>query len=78
MKFERFKKGNLLRFWIKRQKKSFVLRIVSYTMESPEKWAADEFRSANGQILFIHDQALKKNGRLPKNKRGLNKEATVE
>ncbi len=28
-----------------------------------EKWAADEFRSANGQIEWILDQALKKAGR---------------
>ena len=31
-----------------------------------EKWAADEFRSINGQIVFILDQALKKSGRLKK------------
>ena len=46
--------------------KSFVLRIDSDTMEAIEKWAADEFRSINGQILYLLDQALKKNGRLPK------------
>lgn len=43
--------------------KSFVLRIDSDTMDAIEKWAADEFRSTNGQILFILDQALKKNKR---------------
>lgn len=48
--------------------KSFVLRIDSSTMEAIEKWAADEFRSTNGQILYILDQALKKSGRAPKNK----------
>ena len=48
--------------------KSFVLRIDSQTMEAIEKWAADEFRSANGQIQYILDQALKKAGRLPKKK----------
>ena len=31
-----------------------------------EKWAADEFRSANGQIEWILSEALKKAGRLPK------------
>jgi hypothetical protein len=46
--------------------KSFVLRIDTQTMDAIEKWAADEFRSTNGQILYILDQALKKNGRLPK------------
>jgi len=48
--------------------KSFVLRVDSQTMEAIEKWAADEFRSANGQIQYILDQALKKAGRLPKKK----------
>jgi hypothetical protein len=46
--------------------KSFVLRIDSDTMEAIEKWAADEFRSTNGQILYLLDQALKKSGRMPK------------
>jgi Uncharacterized protein conserved in bacteria len=49
--------------------KSFVLRIDNQTMEAIEKWAADEFRSTNGQILYILDQALKKAGRSPKNKK---------
>ena len=31
-----------------------------------EKWAADEFRSLNGQIEFIVHQAMKKEGRQPK------------
>ena len=47
--------------------KSFVLRIDNKTMEAVEKWAADEFRSVNGQILYLLDQALKKSGRV-KNK----------
>ncbi|MBP7507182.1 MAG: Arc family DNA-binding protein [Prolixibacteraceae bacterium] len=49
--------------------KSFVLRIDSDTMAAIEKWAADEFRSTNGQILYIVDQALKKSGRQPKTKK---------
>jgi len=44
--------------------KNFVLRIDSERMEAVEKWAADEFRSVNGQIVYILDQALKKSGRL--------------
>jgi len=43
--------------------KNFILRIDSESMEAIEKWAADEFRSINGQILYILDQALKKSGR---------------
>jgi len=46
--------------------KSFVLRIDSERMDAIEKWAADEFRSVNGQIVFLLDQALKKNKRLKK------------
>ncbi|MDR2680312.1 MAG: Arc family DNA-binding protein [Tannerella sp.] len=48
--------------------KSFVLRIDNDTMEAIEKWAADEFRSVNGQILYILNRSLKDNGRLPKKK----------
>ncbi|MDD3322590.1 MAG: Arc family DNA-binding protein [Paludibacter sp.] len=48
--------------------KSFVLRIDTDTMNAIEKWAADEFRSTNGQILYILDQALKKNGRISRKK----------
>ena len=46
--------------------KNFVLRIESEAMGAIEKWAADEFRSVNGQILYLLDQALKKNGRYSK------------
>lgn len=46
--------------------KSFILRIDPDVMEAIEKWAADEFRSTNGQIQWILDQALRKNGRLKK------------
>lgn len=44
-------------------KKSFVLRIDPEKLEAVEKWAADEFRSTNGQLEWIIDQALKKAGR---------------
>lgn len=46
-----------------------MLRIDSETMDAIEKWAADEFRSTNGQILYLLDQALKKSGRVPKSKK---------
>jgi len=46
--------------------KNFVLRIDNERMEALEKWAADEFRSVNGQIVYILDQALKKSGRTKK------------
>ena len=46
--------------------KSFVLRIDSETMEALERWAASEFRSTNGQLQYIINEALRKNGRLKK------------
>ena len=47
-------------------KKAFVLRIDERMYEALEKWAADEFRSVNGQIEFLLDGALKSKGRLKK------------
>jgi hypothetical protein len=38
-----------------------------------EKWAADEFRSTNGQIEYILDQALKKAGRWKTNSENIKK-----
>ena len=49
-----------------KENKSFLLRMDSRMMEALEKWADDEFRSINGQILWILEQSLKKNGRLSK------------
>ena len=45
-------------------KKSFVIRIDNDTYKALEKWAADEFRSVNGQIEWILNQKLKESGRL--------------
>ena len=44
--------------------KSFVPRVDTETMNALEKWAADEFRSTNGQLQWIIAEALKKSGRL--------------
>lgn len=49
--------------------KSFVLRVDSETMDAIEKWAADEFRSTNGQLQWIISEALRKSGRLKKKKK---------
>ena len=48
------------------ERKAFVLRIDPVKIAAIEKWAADEFRSTNGQLEWIIDQALKKSGRLKK------------
>lgn len=45
------------------EKKPFVLRIDPEKLKALEKWGADEFRSTNGQIEYILDQALRKAGR---------------
>jgi Uncharacterized protein conserved in bacteria len=47
-------------------KKSFLLRIDEATYTALEKWAADEFRSVNGQLEWIIDKMLRDAGRLPK------------
>ena len=44
--------------------KSFVLRVDAATMDAVEAWAADEFRSTNGQLQWIIAEALRKSGRL--------------
>lgn len=49
-------------------KKNFVLRIDEATYAAIEKWAADEFRSVNGHIEWMLSQALKKAGRMPKDR----------
>ena len=58
----------------KEKTKPFVLRLDSATMAAVEKWAADEFRSTNGQLQWIVNEALRKARRLPKHKNGGNGE----
>ena len=41
-------------------KKSFALRVDVEVYEAIEKWAADEFRSTNGQIEWILSDALRR------------------
>ena len=57
------------------KKKSFVLRIDPDKLEALEKWSADDFRSINGQIEWIVDQALRKAGRLKRT--GLNTDSNT-
>lgn len=47
-------------------KKSFALRIDEKTMKAVEKWAADEFRSVNGQIEWMITKMLRESNRLKK------------
>jgi hypothetical protein len=50
------------------EKKPFVLRIDRDIMSAIEKWAADEFRSVNGQIEWMLSKSLRDAKRLKKNK----------
>ncbi|MFU8842817.1 MAG: DNA-binding protein [Bacteroidales bacterium] len=50
------------------KKKPFVLRINPEILSAVEKWAADEFRSTNGQIEWIITKALNEAGRAKKTK----------
>jgi hypothetical protein len=45
------------------QKRPFVLRLDPDILKAVEKWAADEFRSTNGQLEWIVSKALKERGR---------------
>lgn len=46
------------------EKKAFVLRIDDTLFKCLEKWAADDFRSVNGQIEWLLQTQLKSTGRL--------------
>lgn len=49
----------------KQQNKGFLLRLDPTTMELVERWAAQEFRSVNGQIQWIIAESLRRHGRIP-------------
>lgn len=42
------------------EKKSFLLRLNLEAWKELERWAADEFRSVNGQIEFILHEAIRR------------------
>ncbi|WP_199117764.1 Arc family DNA binding domain-containing protein [Pedobacter sp. ASV28] len=42
-----------------KEKKAFVLRISHNLLKEIEQWAADEFRSTNGQIEYLLNEAIK-------------------
>lgn len=45
------------------ERKAFLLRIDPALWAAIERWAADELRSANGQIEFLLREALRRAGR---------------
>lgn len=42
-----------------KDKKAFVLRINPVLLKEIEQWAAIEFRSTNGQIEYLLNEAIK-------------------
>ena len=60
------------------KKKPFVLRLHPDMMEALEKWAADEFRSVNGQIESILHKALLENKRLKKSQSSNKPPTTIQ
>lgn len=50
----------------KQANKGFLLRLDPATMAEVEKWAADEFRSVNGQIQWIIAESLRRHRRSKK------------
>lgn len=48
----------------KEKSKSFLLRLDASTMEKVEAWAAQEFRSVNGQLQWIVADALRRYHRM--------------
>lgn len=51
------------------KKKAFALRVDEDMLKAIEKWAADEFRSTNGQIEWMLNKALKEAKRQPESKK---------
>lgn len=47
-------------------RKAFALRMDEKTLEAMQRWANDDLRSLNAQIEFVLREALRKQGRLPK------------
>ena len=58
--------------------RNFVLRVDGETMDALEKWAADEFRSVNGQLQWIIAEALRRSGRKPRAKKQTKEETSNE
>lgn len=47
------------------KRKQYPLRIDPTVWDAIERWAADDMRSANGQVEWILREALRRAGRLP-------------
>jgi len=54
------------------EKKAFILRINPDILKEIEAWAGDEFRSTNGQIEYLLQQALHQRKKINKKQKGPN------
>jgi len=52
------------------EKKAFVLRVNPEMLKEIESWAAAEFRSTNGQIEYLLQQAINAHKKTAKKKNG--------
>ncbi len=59
-------------------KKKFVLRIDEKTLAADEQWAAEEFRSVNGQLEWIITKVLREADRLNKLKEAEQKDSATK
>lgn len=60
------------------EKKAFILRIQPETLKELERWAQEEFRSVNGQIEYLLNDALRKRKKRTKNMPVDESESTTE
>lgn len=49
------------------EKKPFALRLSKEMMNEIERWASEEFRSVNGQIEYLLNEAIKAKKKKAKN-----------
>jgi hypothetical protein len=56
------------------EKKAFILRINPDILKDIETWAGDEFRSTNGQIEYLLQQALNGHKKSGKGKKPVQKD----
>ena len=59
------------------KKKAFALRVNEDMLKAIEKWAADEFRSTNGQIEWMLMKSLKDANREPKQNKNSDKKSDL-
>jgi hypothetical protein len=48
------------------ERKPFLLRIDATVLEGVQRWANDDLRSLNAQIEYVLREALRKSGRMPR------------